>query len=271
MRHKAHASFIIAALILLISLGVVQAQEPQFKMWIAFEDDSAQKDTVWVVIDESASINNLDTVLGEQYVELDSSKFQVYIGFSNYRKVIASPPHPEFGTMYTEIRALNVSDSIKMCWDTAAFRKSTLPDSLRMFVFESNGIYSLGYPNGFNVFDPYSNSIRDSLSLEPFYIGGVPGPHFPISIYASYEEQGVGFKSQSVNDPIQFRPNPASNLIYFSRSVGFIRLFNTAGVLVYEHSQPNMNDMDISGLTPGVYILQITDRTGSYNQRLIKQ
>ena len=274
MRHKAHASFIIAALILLISLGVVQAQEPQFKMWIAFEDDSAQKDTVWVVIDEDATEGFQDANFGEDLKPFDSLDFQVYFllndSIDSIYNSIAFPIR--LSKSYSiKIYGINGVPPIRVEWDTNLIAQSELPEPIQQAYIDNSYLFFKGFNDGYEIFRSEHSKDSTHIVLPVYEQGGGPDSHFPIDLVLSSEPRYIGIlKERNIDDVILF-PNPAHDRISFSQSVKSLRVYNTAGVLVHEHSQPNMNDLDISGLTPGVYILQITDRTGSYNQRLIKQ
>ena len=77
LRDSLHWFFSIA---LLLSSFVSQAQvEPQFKFYLAFEDATNQRDTVWIVIDTNATEEFLDSTLGETNEILDSTKFQTWV------------------------------------------------------------------------------------------------------------------------------------------------------------------------------------------------
>tara|TARA_B110000046_G_C12909099_1_gene362037 strand:- start:70 stop:264 length:195 start_codon:yes stop_codon:yes gene_type:complete len=54
-----------------------QAQvEPQFKFYLAFEDATEQRDTVWIVIDTNAVLVE-DTIFNEWILPIDSHNFYV--------------------------------------------------------------------------------------------------------------------------------------------------------------------------------------------------
>lgn len=70
---------------------LLNAQQPQWITPIYFKDGNGDKDTLWIGYDPNATddIMNLDTNFGENWITVDTSKFNV--GFASY-------PHP-----YTQI------------------------------------------------------------------------------------------------------------------------------------------------------------------------
>ena len=53
--------------------------EPQFKFYLAFEDATGQRDTVWLIVDSNATPFE-DTIFNETLNPIDSQKFDVYFG-----------------------------------------------------------------------------------------------------------------------------------------------------------------------------------------------
>jgi len=71
---------ILVFLFLFICLNKVVAQtQPQWKFYIAFEDATGQKDTIWSVWDTLAQSIGVDSIFGEQAVSLNPNTFNVYI------------------------------------------------------------------------------------------------------------------------------------------------------------------------------------------------
>jgi hypothetical protein len=73
--------------ILLFLPSFIWAQEPQFKFYLAFEDASHAKDSVWFVADSSATggWEAIDTTFGEEWIPCDSNDttFRVYFSMFN--------------------------------------------------------------------------------------------------------------------------------------------------------------------------------------------
>ncbi len=72
-------------------------------------------------------------------------------------------------------------------------------------------------------------------------------------------------EQQVIAKDFSLYPNPANNKLYFSFSdpsmeVYYIKIFNLSGKTMYMLPRPQLqNGIDISNLSPGVYLLQLTD------------
>jgi len=54
-----------------------------------------------------------------------------------------------------------------------------------------------------------------------------------------------------------FYPNPASDLVHFSKSVNSVKIYDTTGRLVLQKEKNNLEEINISNLESGIYFLQM--------------
>ncbi len=68
-----------------------------------------------------------------------------------------------------------------------------------------------------------------------------------------------------------FFPNPANDRIHL-RNTNFdqINIINQQGKVVYSSQNPGTSEIDISGLPSGLYVVAILNKTGRYQQKLVK-
>jgi len=116
---KRFSLFLIPVLLFL----KLNAQQ-QWKFHVAFEEATGQKDTLWLLWDSTANaILPVDTVLGEEAVSLDYSKFNIWIYNANLdtTKTMAYP----FGVISfnTMVRAFNYQYPLNIYWDTSLFSR----------------------------------------------------------------------------------------------------------------------------------------------------
>jgi len=69
---------------------------------------------------------------------------------------------------------------------------------------------------------------------------------------------------------IQFYPNPTANFIRVTGEYDAIQIISTSGRVVYQASDDN-NQIDVSALATGNYIVMISTQSGTETLRLIKQ
>ena len=79
----------------------------------------------------------------------------------------------------------------------------------------------------------------------------------------------VGTKSAKLNN-VTFYPNPTTDVVNFSTQVSSVDVCNINGVVIM--SANFVNQVNLSSLAPGTYILKITDSFGNTDQeQIIKQ
>jgi hypothetical protein len=80
--------------------------------------------------------------------------------------------------------------------------------------------------------------------------------------------------SNEISDNTFFFPNPAQNVIYIARSnltKSYLSIYNMSGELHLKKQLNSSNSMDISALSPGVYVVKLVDSGVSSTCKLIKK
>jgi photosystem II stability/assembly factor-like uncharacterized protein len=86
---------------------------------------------------------------------------------------------------------------------------------------------------------------------------------------------GLSIEDPINNDNVAVYPNPSDNIINISSTAPLqrLQLFDTRGALIQARSNMNTQDatLDISYLSSGIYLLQITTQEGVYTQKIQKR
>jgi hypothetical protein len=256
LRDSLHWFFSIA---LLLSSFVSQAQvEPQFKFYLAFEDATNQRDTVWIVIDTNATEEFLDSTLGETNEILDSTKFQTWVLTNMNDSVLKTLCFPlrVINSYSIYIKSRNGELPITMRWDTNLLNNHNLP-----FEFKSVWVEN----NYFNVFVAETLNIKevDSVFLDPFFEGGGPGEHFPLQ--ATFSDKISYLNVSEIGDDnkgIKIFPNPKADLLTIeisskiSETDAYLRTLS--GELIERFQLADgINYLNTQSMNSGVYILSI--------------
>jgi hypothetical protein len=79
--------------------------------------------------------------------------------------------------------------------------------------------------------------------------------------------------SNNEKNAIRVYPNPATDLVYIASDAAIdgITITDVAGHVVYNSSQVSANSIDVSGLTSGVYILNVTTGSDIKTSRFTKK
>jgi hypothetical protein len=64
-------------------------------------------------------------------------------------------------------------------------------------------------------------------------------------------------------------PNPAQSTLNIEGAAGEYRIYNTSGSIVKEFTNSNMSKIDISALTPGIYVVKVSTETAFGTRKLI--
>ncbi|OFY35627.1 MAG: hypothetical protein A2X01_04170 [Bacteroidetes bacterium GWF2_35_48] len=162
----------------------IQSIAQQFKFYLAFEDSTTAKDTVWFIWDNTCTYN-VDNTFGESFVSITQDTFQVYFIQPNYdtTKVFSAPSQ---STTFSSLLFIQHSKPpIKIKWDTALLHNHTLPFQISSSFFSNGyiGYYWSTYISFFNndsiVFPmPYFDYLTEgwwhkntiAFSKYPYYI-----------------------------------------------------------------------------------------------------
>ena len=259
---KAIKEITISFFILLLSYFVVLSQ-PQWKFHIAFEDATGAKDTLWMLYDTTATLSGVDTALGEGYIPLDHSKFNVWIynPSGDTTKTNAFPFYTFTSHLLYNIRAINYTFPIYIHWDTALFNSPILPIQTNNFInvarIDNDYFFNINNDLSLHAF----NMLLDDSAYAPYFNFGTHD-QFPMTISFSYEPVGIEIIT-SIH--VNFFPNPVIDnfSIQSINNISSIQIYDLYGVIVrsISHLQNKEANVDISNLNPGFYFIVICDES----------
>ena len=114
--------------------------------------------------------------------------------------------------------------------------------------------------------------LDQEVSSEPvtYRVEGGTNTDKPVAITSIYVEKYDYTGIEDViekNEPVYVYPNPASETIYFKEEAIHATIYQINGRLVSQAT--NTSEMNISNLTPGIYLIKVTTDNGLITQRLI--
>lgn len=97
-----------------------------------------------------------------------------------------------------------------------------------------------------------------------------------ISIYADALLSSDTIDSDSIKNSISIYPNPAKDILYLSdfhksKTNSIIRIFSMRGSLLYEESSSDVETLNVSNLSEGIYMLQLENNGKISNSKFVKQ
>jgi len=134
---------------------------------------------------------------------------------------------------------------------------------------KSGEFISLTAPDGITVLDSLSFDEQETdISFGRKTDGNLPWMFFiNPTPNASNGSNSIDNYTININD-IHIFPNPATSIVNLSKSAN-VKLYNSAGILVYQNN--NVNSIDISHLTKGLYFISLSnDNTFTTKKLIIK-
>jgi len=122
--------FLLTSLLFGLTISSILAQQP-WRFHIAFEDGTGQRDTLWMVFDNSATVEGVDYLLGEGTPEYNPNAFNVFMYNMDVDSTkVKAYPYWIYPTVSTdEVFAINYTYPVIICWDTALFHAPYLPNN----------------------------------------------------------------------------------------------------------------------------------------------
>ncbi len=247
--------------------------EPQFKFYLAFEDATGQRDTVWLIVDSNATALE-DTIFNENLYPIDSNNFDVYFGLfstgigDSARNVFAQNKEAElFGGF---INAVNFTHPTIVRWDTNLLKNHALNNPFRnAYISTDNyipGYYYLYDTLSMNPGSVSSGIIDSIILLEQFY-------HFPITLTISrnpINTIGISPPKTVLNHVVY--PNPCYDEFKVSSQtwpIDFI-IYDLMGRKVSRGTLKRETDtFSVSQFSRGTYIVRLNSDDESWTQRLV--
>ena len=262
--------FLLTSILIGLTISSLFAQQP-WRFHIAFEDGTGQRDTIWMVFDNSATVEGVDYQLGEGTPEYNPNAFNVFMYNmeSDSTKIIAYPysmcPYMFTGSIYS----INYTYPIVIRWDTSLFHAQCLPINPALNIAIIIGNYPFFmlpiYPTA-----PYLHTINMLTKDSIFCPEDFNGVQFPL-----FGDQSLGFAVDHDNylylaenkiEGIFLYPNPANEYLIVSMENPIIsyRITDITGNIViseYFNSYRKMEAYKINchDLCTGLYLMESTN------------
>lgn len=252
-------------LAMFLSIPPVDGQDV-FEFYVAFEDATEARDTVWFVM-HSEGTWNVDSNLGEVLSPINDGNFNAWINdntISNdaYKKVV----FPFEGAFGGNMSCNNYLLPITLTYDSSLFESSLLYDVLGYGVeyarLENQFLTPPDDPEAFNMLE------NNMCELPVFNFGD--GNHFPlhITVYC-----GNVLSVRTTNRlSFQVFPNPSSQstTIQSSDIIQEFILRNNVGMMI-RRLQPFSErvELNLNGIAAGIYLVEVITEEGSGVQKLV--
>ncbi len=264
-------NILFTILLLFFALKTTAQQPPEFKFYLAFEDANNTKDTLWFILDSTATWG-IDTALGEIPQDLTSSFFHTYMYISNTPdsgQTFATPSLSCVSNAGGGIYAQNYVYPIIVRWDTSLLLNHNLSCTLNEVIFDNDWFFF--NPNSGHGF---SLLLQDSVVLPSFTWGSQD--HFPLTfILNDNPNLSVEEKNGSFAD-VQVYPNPTISEFTVeigakqSTSVQLVLMDISGRVMQQLTTTTNKTVLNLQELPQGVYFLEVLSNTQKVIKKIIK-
>jgi hypothetical protein len=257
--------------LLFFALKTTAQQPPEFKFYLAFEDANNTKDTLWYILDSTATVG-MDTALGEKPQDLTSSAFHVYMYITSAADSGKTFAYPSISCGFSsQIRSQNYVYPIIVRWDTSLLFNHNLSCTFNEVIFDNDWFF-------FNQNDPnnggFSLLLQDSVVLPSFTWGSQD--HFPLTfILNDNPNLSMEEKSGSFAD-VKVYPNPVTNEFTVeidakqSSSVQLVLMDISGRVMQQLTTTTNKTVLNLQELPQGVYFLEVLSNTQKVIKKIIK-
>ncbi len=260
-----------------VCISLNSFSQAQWKFYVAFEDATGAKDTLWMIYDTTAyAMLPTDTILGEGKMQFDYSKFNVWI--LNYdfdsTKTTAMPYFIFPNHALYNIDAMNFQYPILITWDTSLFHSTILPNQPDLFInlAQIDNDYFFFVSN-----DPsmhtYNMLIIDSALAPAFSFGAQS--HFPMNIHFSYDPSiGINDIENEISN-VKIYPIPFDAYINISSKLPIeaIDIQTIEGRIIIksclDKSSSNNYKINTEGISKGLYFLSIKQNKKKTVHKLI--
>lgn len=257
-----------------MALKTTAQQQPEFKFYLAFEDATNTKDTLWYILDSTATVG-MDTALGEKPQNLTSSSFHVYMYITSAADSGKTIAYPSISCGFSsQIRAQNVVYPITVRWDTSLLFNHNLPCIFNLVIFDNEWFFFASTHN-----DPinggFSLLLQDSVVLPSFSWGSQD--HFPLTFIFFHDPQLSAAENSTDNLKVKGYPNPTANnytIELKNSELPFnVTISDLSGRKIMQQNKitTNKTTLNLQGLPKGVYFLEVLSNTHKkVTQKIIK-
>lgn len=265
---------ILFTLLLLFSI-TIKAQPtvtPDWMFHIAFEDASGARDTVFFILDSTASDNYIDTVFGEIGMSMPNNVFQVYFqtGLTDSSKYEARPLNA-LG-ISAVIYASNVQYPLIARWDTSLFSSAILPAPYRYATLDNEYFFLV---NNWGGHQYYNMTTVDTAYMPVFSWGS--HQHFPLFFQADRVTNTVNINNPYAQPSVVINPNVIADgnvevKLTSLNKIKCIDIYNCAMQLTKSiQCETAHAKITTNTLPKGIYFLKITDQLNNkYYGKIIK-
>lgn len=257
--------------------------QPQFKFYLAFEDATGARDTIWVIVDSAANEQISDTTFGELARLKSFTNFQVFLWSTASGDSIYNTWADNYGNQnsYFEfpsvpgIRMVNGIYPITMSWDTNLLKNHQLAFEIKEAWFRNDRTspYYYHFIDEKRLTFTYLQGNSDSLVLSG-------NGHFPMTI--KFSKNWPWEVSDHLNEMESFKlsvyPNPAQDQITLklsgeNTSFNYQMVNELGNVVSTGFLRSGNNQIEVNNLASGVYAIVLSDISGKIikSEKLIIQ
>ena len=266
------SSFVCLFYYLAPTIEVHSQENAQWAFYLAFEDASGAKDTVWLVMDEQASINTQDFEYNEIAIDIVEDSFNVWV----YNFFDWENPYDcfaiDFGSADIEIFANNFVLPLQLSWDSTLFQADIVHDVLG---YGAN--LALLENQYFSDFGEFGYIMLDSETIEmPFFSWG-SGDHFPLEFRIQFGLGDPLSSKELEKQKLELFPNPIQNKLNFATDsqLEYFEIYSIGGELVYSlslfNNQSDSYSFDVSKLSSGMYVAVGQFEEGVLTGKFVKE
>ncbi len=289
-------------LFLLILTNLLPAQnkerDPKWLMPLYFRDANGDRDTVYFGYDpEASTYGESDTILGEEWIRIDTSKFNIYLW--NYPSI----PGGAFPLINDTVKKVDIRSGYLGAY--IGFCKGNLPITMK---WVDSLLYSASLPfpdlsprpraridltcsdySGYGSCNPIDGpplSLTDYPAPEIHFpvtdsiVLGGPGPYSPSSVIINLEltlvrhnYEYVGLDKEEHMSLVVY-PNPFTDQITIrsmNGNTGTVRILSMTGsCFISDTLYKGQQVMDVSELSRGLYLLELKTNKDILIQKIVK-
>ncbi len=249
-------TFLVILILSFVCINTNVRAQPQWKFYIAFEDNTGARDTIWCIWDTLATSTGVDTIYGEQAVQLDHSKFNVFI-FNQNSDTTKTSALDSLGAHQLLIEAINYQHPISITWDSTILHQNLtfLPTGYANCARIDNDYFFLVNNSWYQQFDMWI----DDHAYAPWY-SWASQSQFPMRIYI-LSDPSIGLDEYNNRGKPVLYPNPVSSFVTMENSeliTGWELISLQSTIILKNHEFRNSSrKIDLSGVKPGVYFMKI--------------
>ncbi len=245
------------------------AQTPltEWKFYLAFEDATGARDTLWYGMDENITswAPSENAEFGVVPFEIPPDIFAVYTGYSNSEWTQVYVNNIGFPADFY-IYASNYVYPITLSWDTSLFNAPILMETQAGPIcnprLDNDFFFNYHFPIGM-----YSMTLTNEVEM-PYFDWGSED-HFPLWFAVGRGNCDPFVVTDNIRlNNLNLHPNPTNNTMSIQSQDSFerIEIYGLDGRLIMENtnqiSVDNTINLDVSDLPAGIYIISALNASG---------